>query len=60
MQKLGPNGDGKSAVVTPDGKSRKKKICIASRCIVLKCTLYSLGYDKSLLIQSIARNSYVT
>ena len=25
MQKIGPNGDGKSAVVTLDGKSRKKK-----------------------------------
>ena len=25
MQKIGATGDGKSAVATPDGKSRKKK-----------------------------------
>ena len=25
MQKIGETGDGKSAVATPDGKSRKKK-----------------------------------
>ena len=25
VYKIGPNGDGKSAVVTPDGRSRKKK-----------------------------------
>ena len=25
MQKIGPNGDGKSAVATLDGRSRKKK-----------------------------------
>ena len=35
MQKIGPNGDGKSAVATPDGKSRKKKIVARIKSIYL-------------------------
>ena len=26
MQKIGPNGDGRSAVATPEGSSRRKKL----------------------------------
>ena len=31
MQKIGATGDGKSAVATPDGKSRKKRRSESSR-----------------------------
>ena len=34
MQKMGATGDGKSAVTTPDGKSRKKNIIIDACCII--------------------------
>ena len=33
MQKIGATGDGKSALATPDGKSRKKKKKELAGCI---------------------------
>ena len=48
MQKIGETGDGKSAVATPDGKSRKnkKKIIIAiiiSISIIILFNMYQIS-----------------